>query len=55
LAAEAAVWSAAIVEVEPAGKGVSAFVAGAVDGAVGPAGEQGADEALCFLPFVRGR
>ena len=46
LAAEAAVWSSSIVEVEPAGEGVRAFVAVAVDGAVGPAAEHGADEAL---------
>ena len=46
LVAEGAVWSAAIVEVEPAGEGCGAFGGGAVDGAVGPAGEQGSDEAL---------
>jgi hypothetical protein len=44
LAAEASVGSAVIVVVEPAGQGSLAFVAVAVDGGVGPAGEQGADE-----------
>jgi hypothetical protein len=33
---------------DPAVKCAGAFVAGAVDRAVGPAGEQGADEAFCF-------
>src|SRR5215467_4489122 len=37
-----------VVVPEPAVKGVGAFFARAVDRAVGPAGEQGADEALCF-------
>jgi len=46
LAAEAAVWSSSIVEVEPAGERAASFVAVAVDRAVGPAAEQGADEAL---------
>ena len=48
LAAEAAVWSSASVVVEPAGECVAAFVAVAVDRAVGPAAEQGANEALGF-------
>jgi len=48
LAAEAAVWSSSIVEVEPAAERSASFFAAAVDGAVGPAAEQGADEALCF-------
>ena len=34
------------VVVEPAGEGAAAFLAVGVDGAVGPAGEQGADEAF---------
>src|ERR687888_1390249 len=37
-----------VVVPEPAVKGGGAFVARAVDGAVGPAGEQGADEAFGF-------
>src|SRR5215216_4197603 len=37
-----------VVVPEPAVKGCGAFGAGAVDGAVGPAAEQGADEALCL-------
>src|SRR5918994_1789406 len=37
-----------VVVPEPAVKGCRAFGAGAVDGAVGPAAEQGADEALCL-------
>ena len=48
LAAEAAVWSSSIVEVEPAGQCSASFVAVAVDRAVGPAAEQGADEAFGF-------
>ena len=48
MAAEAAVWSSPIVEVEPAGERSASLVAVAVDGAVGPAAEQGADEALRF-------
>jgi hypothetical protein len=46
LAAEAAVGSSSIVEVEPAGEHVVAFVAGVVDRTVGPAAEQGANEAF---------
>ena len=38
----------AIVVVEPAGEGAGSFGGGAVDGAVGPAAEHGADEALGF-------
>ena len=41
-------WSSASVVVEPAGECVAAFFAVAVDGAVGPAAEQGADEAFGF-------
>src|SRR5215210_4720139 len=37
-----------VVVPEPAVKGGGAVGAVAVDGAVGPAAEQGADEALCF-------
>src|SRR5215212_5420194 len=37
-----------VVVVEPAVKGFGAFGAVAVDGAVGPVGEQGADKALGF-------
>src|SRR5215217_3409819 len=37
-----------VVVPEPAVKGCGAFGAGAVDGAVGPAAEQGAEEALCL-------
>src|SRR5919198_3903663 len=37
-----------VVVPEPAVKGGGAFVARAVDGAIGPAVEQGADEALGF-------
>src|SRR5205823_5213213 len=48
LAAEAAVWSSVIVEVEPAGEGAASFVACAVDRAVGPAAEHRSDEALGF-------
>jgi hypothetical protein len=47
------VWSASIVEVEPAGEGWAAFVAGAVDRAVGPAAEHRADET--FRLSVRAR
>ena len=39
-------WSGVIGGVEPAGEGVGALARGRVDGAVGPAGQQGADEAL---------
>ena len=46
LVAEGAVWAAMVVGPEPAVKGGGAFAAGAVDRAVGPAGEQGADEAF---------
>ena len=42
-----------VVVPEPAVKGGGAFVAGAVDGAVGPAGEEGADEALGFAVGLR--
>ena len=48
LVAEGAVWSAVIVEVGPAGESGVAFVAVAVDGAVGPAAEEGADESFGF-------
>jgi hypothetical protein len=48
------VWSESVVPVEPAGERGGAFGAGAVDGAVGPALDERADEALRF-PFVRGR
>jgi hypothetical protein len=48
LVAEGAVWSAAIVEVESAGEGGVAFGAVAIDGAVGPAAERGADEPFGF-------
>src|SRR4249919_2739686 len=37
-----------VVVPEPAVKCRGSFAAGGVDGAVGPAGEHGADEALCF-------
>ena len=37
-----------VVVPEPAVKGCGAFGAGAVDRAVGPAGEEGADEAFGF-------
>src|SRR4051794_15166817 len=37
-----------VVVPDPAVKGAGAFAAGAVDRAVGPAGEQGADEAFGF-------
>jgi hypothetical protein len=40
-----------VVVGEPAVKGRGAFSAGAVDGAVGPAGEHGADEALGLAGF----
>src|SRR3954464_4074749 len=46
LVAEGAVWSAAIVEVDPAGQRGGALAAVAVDRTVGPAGQQGADEAF---------
>ena len=42
-----------VVVPEPAVKGGGAFCAGAVDGAVGPAGEHGADEAFCFPVCLR--
>jgi hypothetical protein len=47
------VWSAAIVEVQPACQGGVAFGAGAVDRAVGPAAEQCADEALGLAVGLR--
>jgi hypothetical protein len=53
LVAEGAVWSSAIVEVEPAGQRGVAFAAVAVDRAVGPAGEEGSDEALGFAVGLR--
>src|SRR5690242_3878317 len=46
LAAEGCVFAAMVVVVDPAVKGGGALCAGAVDRAVGPAPEQGADEAL---------
>jgi hypothetical protein len=46
LVAEGAVGSAMVVGPEPAVKGRGAFCAGGVERAVGPAGEQGADQAL---------
>ena len=48
-----AVWSASIGEVEPAGEGEAPLLAVALDGAVGPAAEQGADEALGFAVRAR--
>src|ERR671918_843841 len=42
-----------VVVPEPAVKGGGAFAARAVDGAVGPAGEERADEALCFAVRLR--
>src|SRR5581483_8911801 len=42
-----------VVVPEPAVKGGGAFAACAVDGAVGPAGEQGADEAFGFYVCLR--
>jgi hypothetical protein len=42
-----------VVVPEPAVKRVAAFDAGAVDGAVGPAVEEGADEALGFAVALR--
>ena len=42
-----------VVVPEPAVKGGGAFGAGAVDRAVGPAGEEGADEAFCFAVGLR--
>jgi hypothetical protein len=47
------VWSAAIVEVELAGEREPAFLAGGVDCAVGPAADQGADEAFGFAVGAR--
>ena len=41
-------WSAAIVEVEPAGEGGVALLAVAVGRGVGPAAEHGADESFGF-------
>ena len=46
--AEGAVWSAAIGEVEPAVERGVTLAGIVVDGAVGPAAEHGADEALGF-------
>src|SRR6516165_12201569 len=46
VAAEGAVWSAVIVEVDPGGERGGAFLAGAIDASVGPAVEQRADETL---------
>ena len=46
--AEGCVSASMVVVPEPAVKGGGAFVAGAVDGAVCPAVEEGADEALCL-------
>ena len=42
-----------VVGVEPAVKGFGAFSVGAVERAVGPAAEHGADEALCFAVGLR--
>src|SRR6059036_124704 len=42
-----------VVVPEPAVKGGGAFLACAVDGAVGPAGEHGADEAFGFAVCLR--
>jgi putative transposase len=42
-----------VVVPEPAVKGGGAFSARAVDGALGPAGDQGADEALCLSVCLR--
>src|SRR5215210_1450464 len=53
LVAEGAVWAAMVVGPEPAVKGGGAFSAGAVDRAVGPAAEHGADEALGFAVGAR--
>ena len=53
LVVKGAVWSASIGEVEPAGEGEAPLLAVAVDGAVGPAAEQGADEALGFAVRAR--
>jgi hypothetical protein len=47
------VWSLASVVVDPAGERAASFVAVAVDRAVGPAAEQGADEAFCFPVSAR--
>ena len=55
LVVKGAVWLASIVEVEPAGEGEAPRLAVAVDGAVGPAAEQGADEALGFAVRARRR
>src|SRR2546427_5275599 len=46
-------WSSSIVEIEPAGERAASFVAVAVDRAVGPASEQGADEAFSFAVGAR--
>src|SRR4051794_26958843 len=48
LAAEGAVWSLMVVVVQPAVKGGGAFGAVAIERAVGPAAEHGADQALGF-------
>jgi len=46
VAAEGAVWSLVILEVEPGGQCVAAFAAGFADAAAGTAVEHGADEAF---------
>ena len=51
--ADACVSAVMVVTVDPAVKGCGAFVAGAVDSSVGPAAEQGADEALGFAVGLR--
>jgi len=53
LSPDACVSSVMVVAVEPSVKGCGAFGAGAVDRAVGPAAEHGADEAFCFAVGLR--
>src|SRR3954447_22366653 len=53
LVAEGAVWAAMVVGPEPAVKGCGAFGVGAIDRAVGPAAEEGADKALCLAVGAR--
>ena len=55
LVAESGVSSLMVVVPEPAVKCIGALCAGAVDGGVGPACEQCADEALCFAIVERCR
>src|ERR1035441_10614223 len=53
LVAEGAVGSSSIVEVDPPGEGGGALAAVAVDRAIGPATEHGADESLCLAIGLR--